>query len=135
MKGSEDMSAIKRYIWDEAEDIANEFGLKVDDIADEIFSYITDRSFSTDDAIKAVRVNITAAPLKIALYKACGVPLGKPVELTAESVTCSDGFERYSNCEVNLRAPNPIFPSLPITERSANDIAKEIQESIRRKMK
>lgn len=126
------MSAIKRYIESQASLIAMEYGLKVDDVVDEITSYIVDRGFSTKDAIQAVRTNVATAPLKLALYKACGVPIGI---IEAESVTCSDDFKRYSNCKVDLRAPNPIFPSLPITERSANDIAEEIQESIRRRMK
>lgn len=126
------MSAIKRYIEGQASLIAMEHGLKVDDVVDEIMSYIVDRGFSTDDAIQTVRTNVAIAPLKLALYKACGVPLGV---IEAESVTCSDDFKRYSNCKVDLRAPNPIFPSLPITEKTATDIAKEIQESIRRKMK
>ena len=126
------MSAIKRYIESQATLIAKEYGGNVDDVIDEITSYIVDRGFSTYDAIQAVRANLAAAPLKLALYKACGVPLGM---IEAESVTCSDDFKRYSTGEVDLRAPNPIFPSLPMTEESAKAIAEEIQESIRRRMK
>lgn len=126
------MSAIKRYIEGQASLIAMEHGLKVDDVVDEIMIYIVDHGFSTDDAIQTVRTNIAVAPLKLALYKACGVPLGI---IEAESVTCSDDFKRYSTGNVDLRAPNPIFPSLPITEKSARAIAEEIQEAIRREMK
>lgn len=131
------MSAIKRYIEEQATLIVDEYGGNVDDVVDEITSYIVDRGFSTGDAIQAVRVNIAAAPLQLAVYKACGIPIEmvKPTVITAESVTCSDDFKRYSNGEVDLRAPNPIFPSLPMTESSARAIAEEIEEIIRRKMK
>lgn len=131
------MSAIKRYIESQATLIAKEYGSNVDDVIDEITSYIVDRGFSTGDAIQAVRANIAAAPLQLAVYKACGIPIEmvKPTTITAESVTCSDDFKRYSNGEVDLRAPNPIFPSLPMTESSARAIAEEIQEAIRRQMK
>lgn len=112
------MSAIKRYIESQASLIAMEYGLKVDDVVDEITSYIVDRGFSTGDAIQAVRTNVAAAPLQL-----------------AESVTCSDDFKRYSNGEVDLRAPNPIFPCLAMPESSARAIAEEIQEAIRREMK
>lgn len=126
------MSAIKRYIEEQATLIVDEYGGNVDDVVDEITSYIVDRGFSTGDAIQAVRTNVAAAPLKLALYKACGVPLGL---IKAESVTCSDDFKRYSNCKVDLRETGQAYVSVPITEKSANDIAEEIQESIRRRMK
>lgn len=126
------MSAIKRYIESQASLIAMEHGLKVDDIVDEIMAYIVDHGFSTDDAIQTVRTNIAVAPLKLALCKACGVPIGI---IEAESVTCSDDFKRYSNSEVDLREVGRASLAVPITERSANDIAEEIQESIRRRMK
>lgn len=131
------MSAIKRYIEEQATLIVKEYGGNVDDVIYEITSYIVDRGFPTDDAIQAVRANIAAAPLQLAVYKACGIPLEmiKPTTITAESVTCSDGFKRYSNREVDLKAPNPIFPSLPMTESSARAIAEEIQKTIRREMK
>lgn len=131
------MSAIKRYIEEQATLIVKDYGGNVDDVIYEITSYIVDRGFSTDDAIQAVRANIAAAPLQLAVYKACGIPLEmvQPTTITAESVTCSDGFKRYSNGEVDLGAPNPIFPSLPMTESSARAIAEEIQKAIRRQMK
>ena len=93
------MSAIKRYIEEQATLIANEYGGNVDDIIYEIASYTTDRGFSIDDAIQADRANVAAAPLQLAVYKASGVPIEmvKPTTITAESVTCSDGFKRYSN--------------------------------------
>lgn len=131
------MSAIKRYIEEQATLIVKDYGGNVDDVIYEITSYIMDRGFPTDDAIQAVRANIAAAPLQLAFYKACGIPLEmvKPTTITSESVTCSDGFKRYSNGEVDLGAPNPIFPSLPMTESSARAIAEEIQKAIRRQMK
>lgn len=131
------MSAIKRYIEEQATLIVNEYGGNVDDVIYEITSYITNRGFSIDDAIQAVRANIAAAPLQLAVYKACGIPIEmvKPTVITAESVTCSDDFKRYSTGRVDLRAPNPIFPSLPMPERSARAIAEEIQEAIRGGMK
>lgn len=131
------MSAIKRYIESQATLIAKEYGSNVDDVIDEITYCIVDRGFSTYDAIQAARAKFAAKPLEIALYEACGVPLEmiKPTTITAESVTCSDDFKRYSTGEVDLRATNPIFPSLPMTEESAKAIAEEIQEAIRRRMK
>lgn len=108
------MSAVKRYIEAQASLIAMEHGLKVDDVVEEITSYIVDRGFSLYDAIQAVSANIAIAPLKLALYNACGVPLGI---IEAESVTCSDDFKRYSNCEVDLREANHVCVSVPITER------------------
>lgn len=131
------MSAIKRYIEEQATLIVNEYGGNVDDVIYEITSYITNRGFSIDDAIQAVRANIAAVPLQLAFYKACGIPLEmvKPEIPTAESVTRSDAFKRYPIGNVDLQAPNPIFPSLPMTEKSARAIAEEIQEAIRGGMK
>ena len=119
------MSAIKRYIEEQATLIANEYGGNVDDVVYEITSNIVDRGFSTDDAIQAARAKFAAVPLQLAVYKACGIPVEmvKPEILTAESVTCSDDFKRYSNCVVDLREADKV------------SIAEEIEQSIRRRMK
>lgn len=124
------MSAIKRYIEEQATLIANEYGSNVDDVIYEITSNIVDRGFSTYDAIQAASAKFAAVPLQLAVYKACGVPLEmvKPTIIAAESVTCSDDFKRYSTREVDLR-------TTPMTESSARAIAEEIQEAIRREIK
>ena len=119
------MSAIKRYIEEQATLIVDEYGGNVDDIIYEITSYIVDRGFSTGDAIQAVRANIATANYFLAKY---------PQKELKKKLAVYKFVARALH-GVDTRPTNPIFPSLPITEKSARAIAEEIQEAIRREMK
>ena len=79
------MSATKQYIWDQAEALANEFGLRTDNVADEIFAYL-EKGYPTDEAIATVRLNIATAPMRRYIFKECGVPLNEPSAPTAEKI-------------------------------------------------
>lgn len=87
------MSAIKQYIWDQAETLANEFGLRTDNVADEIFAYL-EKGYPTDEAIATVRMNIATAPLKKFVFKECSIQIGDPIAPTATKIrqTLIDGY-------------------------------------------
>lgn len=115
------MSAIKRYIEEQATLIVNEYGGNVDDVIFEITSYITDRGFSIDDAIQAVRENIATANYFLAKY---------PQKESKKQLAVYKFVARALH-GVDPRPTNQIFPSLPMTEESATAIAEEIQKVIR----
>ena len=104
------MSAIKRYIEEQATLIAMEYGSNVDEVVYEITYCIEDQGFSTEDAIQAVRAKFAAVPSQLALYKAFGIPLGTISIPTKRSAMDTE------------------------RERSVRAMAEEVQEVIMRKM-
>lgn len=97
------MSEIKQYIWDQAVALANEFGLRADDVAHEIFAYL-EKGYPTDKAIAKVRMNIEIAPMQQLVLKECGIKLGDPSAPTATEIRQSliDGAGRYYESVTNL---------------------------------
>ena len=97
------MSKIKNYIWEKAQQLSDLYGVKsCDDIADDIFSEMTDRNQDTETAIHTVAKRLLDKRIALEVERQSPLPAGFDAKFHSFCGNCPkfkpdwDGYQMVS---------------------------------------
>lgn len=104
------MSKIKNYIWEKAQQLSDLYGIKsCDDIADDIFSEMTDHNQDTDSAIHIVAKRLLDKRIALEVEQHSPLPTGFSVKFHSFCGNCPkfkpdwDGYQMVSMVSTESR--------------------------------